>query len=176
MLTLFLHRLHQRLRKQRGLVALEFLAVFGAWLLSIAFLLDMALVLGNGAAMQAAVNRAAVLASAEGCVSQENAASLPGLNAIEVSGVRLQAVWVKSSASGFDANARAGAVAAIDSGGNTAACSPSVANGGADVVPQANYMFLDLEYNQTLWLFPSIHIRKTALAISSSFNVGTSTP
>ena len=164
----------KRLREEKGLVALEFLAVCTAWVLALAFLLDMAMVLGNGVVMQAAVNRAAVLASAEGCVSPESAASLPGLNAIETSNVRLSAVWVQSPT--FNAGARANAVAAIGSGSNTGGCPLSVSRGGGDVVPQSQYIFLDLEYTQKLWLFPSIHVRKTALAVSSSFNLGGSQP
>jgi hypothetical protein len=38
-------------------------------------------------------------------------------------------------------------------------------------VPQADYIFLDLEYNQHMFFFPSVHVRKTALAISSSLNL-----
>lgn len=155
-------------RSNQGVVALEFLCVVWTWMLSLAFLLNIVLLLGNAVDLQAALNRAAMAASAQGCVSPDSINQTITLPTVLVNNVQLRSVQVRrSTTSGFNRDA---ALAAI--GANNAVCRPTTSTGqGFDVVPQADYIFLDLEYDQHMFLFPSVHVRKTALAISSSLNL-----
>lgn len=154
-----------RIKSESGLVALEFLAVVGAWLLALAFLLNICLVLGNGVVMQAVVNRAALQATAKGCVSAPSAANIDSLTHMLADNIVLSAVWVqRQDGGGFD---RAAALARIDPGGDTS----GLCFEDFDTVPEGDYILLDLEYQQGLLLFPSISVRKTALAVSSSLNL-----
>lgn len=160
----------KQLNSQKGIASLELLFVIWIWMFAVAFLVDIVLIFGNAVDLQAALNRSALAASAQGCISPESRNQVEGLRTFLVSNVQLKAVQVARSASGFN---RAAAVAAVSQGQNNANCL-SNNNGlsqGLDVVPQSDYIFIDLQYNQHLFIFPSIHVHKTALAISSSFNL-----
>lgn len=159
--------LSTRVREESGLVALEFLMVVGAWLLSLAFLINICLALGNGVVMQVVVNRAALQATAQGCVSAPSASSTGNLTRLLANNITLNATWVqRQDGGGFDRDA---ALARVQSGDVSGLCIVDVE--GGDTVPQGDYIFLDLEYEQRLLLFPSIRVQKTALAVSSSLNL-----
>jgi hypothetical protein len=167
------------LKDESAVVALEFLAVVGAWMLTLAFLLDMCLVMGNGVALQSALNRAALQASAQGCVSPESAAKVSSLNRLFAENINVYSSWVPSGAATNQQSLafnRTAALSNIDSGQSSANCPESVNTGGGDIVPQSDYILLEVKYRQKLFLFPSIDVQKTALAISSSFNLEGSKP
>lgn len=160
-------RAKEQLQAEEGLVALEFMVVVGAWLLALAFLLNICLVLGNGVVMQAVVNRAALQATAKGCVSAPSASNADSLTRMFADNIVLSAVWVqRQEGGGFD---RDSALAQVQSGDISGLCLDDVE--GGDAVPEGDYIFLDLEYQQDMFLFPSISVRKTALAVSSSLNL-----
>lgn len=168
MLSLCRH-FRDRLRDQSGLAALEFLLVVGVWMMSLAFLFNVALLLGNGMVMQAEVNRLALQASAQGCVSAESEAVVEGLTNLLARDISVASASSDRVANGdFD---RGAALDMIDAGEGSAACPRFGVT--RDAVAEGDYILIDLRYSQKLLMFPSIEVEKTALSISNSFNRAT---
>jgi hypothetical protein len=144
------------LRRSQGQVALEVMVILGTYALAIVLFLDIVVMLGNAAVLQGELNRVALQASAQGCVPQvalDGIAANPGIG---VGGdFNIEALAPNSSSYVFNrSEAETGSDATCDSGEQ----------------PGGRYIWIDLQYDQSLLMLPSVHVERTALAVSNSLD------
>jgi Flp pilus assembly protein TadG len=177
-------------QRERGQAALEFLAVFPVWIIVLTLFVNLLLYLGSAMILQSNVDRAAFEAAAQGGVTIGNGGvvtQLQGVSGYGVHDVVVRACYLPGapapgnddgyytqSASTFAAcdnnDFTAGACAATSvsttTGGPRCAFCPS---GTIDCVPDGDYIFIEITYQQTLWLLSDHTIHREALVVSNSF-------
>lgn len=145
---------------------LEAVLAIGPWFLAAFFLVNTVLILGNEMLAQGLLNRTALQASAQGCLSTDAEAALLNYHLFLASGVRVDAETPPSSSYTFDRSQ------VVSGGGSSALCDPTGApTSSRDTVPETRYIWLHLTYSQRMFILPwSFTISRTSLAVSNSFN------
>lgn len=155
---------------ESGAAALELIVVVFAWLLAVVVYLNVILMLGNAMLLRSALNRAALQASAQGCLSPD--AELVLEETFE--GMFL--------ARDVELSARTPALASLyferadvadASGAPLPASERTDAHcaTGRDRVANSSYIWLHLAYNQRLILLPPVQLELTSLGVSNSLNL-----
>ena len=162
----------RRLRcDRRGSLTLEFLLIFGAWAIAALFLINVCLVFGNEVTMQNQLDRAALQASAQGCLDTQVTSHFAAMHDLLKDGVALDARRQVPGRPGhtFDRTAVVSADGQVVAWTNdtNATCSPDT-NGGRDIVPPGDWIWLHLRYTQHFFGFGSITIERSSLVISNS--------
>lgn len=167
------------LRRNHGQIALEMFAVCTAWVASIVLFGNMVFLLGNAMIFQTQLNRVAMQAAAQGCLSSQSIASITSTGAflVPTNQILITARTPESESVGqpFDRNDVA------DSSGepvaptslNDATCDGLGGGPNArDVVPNGHYIWVHIEYKQHFFLMPSAWFKRNALVVSNSLNEG----
>jgi uncharacterized membrane protein len=176
-----LARVRARARREEGQAALEALIVFPIWIIVLTLFVNLLLFLGSAMLLQANVDRAAFEAAALGGVTQGSTGvyeQLRSLNGLGVKNVQVSACYLPGAPGpgvnngyytvhGSTFSGAAGTPCVGGSGGSlpTALCSANT----TDCVPDGDYIFIEVTYQQDLWLFSSRTVRREALVISHSF-------
>ena len=176
-----LSRIRRRVRGERGQAALEALIVFPIWIIVLTLFVNLLLFLGSAMLMQANVDRAAFQASALGCVTVGAGGvqtQLLGRSGFGVHNVTVAARYLAAPgapAVGTDNGYyTVTKTDFVDSSGNILPATGRLEDATAinanttDCVPDGDWIFIQVTYQQNLWLFGQRTVRSDALVISHS--------
>lgn len=180
-------RLLRRLRMQRAQMALETILVFPAWFLTVTLFFNMIFYMGSMMIAQAELDRVANETAAFGCMAtpiqssglmsglgiqnmQVNAMSADpsnpqNLNYDPSTGAFRPFDWTQyvDQSTGLMLAPQPGVTKSANCLGNTSSRQLSP---GVEPVASGQYIFLQMTYKQSLWLFGSINVTRNALVSS----------
>jgi hypothetical protein len=149
-----MRRLLGRARREEGQVALETLIVMPVWLIVIMIYIELILVLVPSMLVRADLNRAAVQASALGCVTPSVRSGLTGISGFGISNVRITEELYKpgapqpgNSSPNYYSLPESGTQLATARSGWDPANAPN-----PDCVPQGDYIYLQVSYTNANFL------------------------